>query len=49
MIKDVDDRFDDHSILPKIRHILLNWDYKLVENDLLWFIFYSYKNKLLLF
>ena len=35
MIKDVKGRFDDYSISPKIRQILLHWDYKLVESDLL--------------
>ena len=38
MIKDVNDRFDDYSVLPKIRQILLHWGYELVERDLLWFI-----------
>ena len=27
--------FDDYSILPKIRHILLHWGYELTESDLL--------------
>ena len=35
MIKDVNERFDNYSISPKIRQILLHWDYELVENDLL--------------
>ena len=35
MIKDVHDRFDDYSILPKIKQILLHQGYKLVESDLL--------------
>ena len=38
MIEDVKGRFDDYSISPKIRQILLHWDYKLVESDLLWFV-----------
>ena len=35
MIKDVNDRFDNYSISPKIRQILLHWRYELVEDDLL--------------
>ena len=35
MIKDVNERFGNYSISPKIRQILLHWDYELVENDLL--------------
>ena len=35
MIKDVNGRFDDYSVSPKIRQILLHWDYELVEDDLL--------------
>ena len=34
-IVDVNGRFDDYSISPKIRQILLHWGYELVENDLL--------------
>ena len=41
MIKDVNGRFDDYSILLKIKQILLHWDYELVESDLFWFIFFS--------
>ena len=49
MIKNVDGRFDDYSISPKIRQILLHWRFELIENDL-WFIFFcSYKNELLFF
>ena len=52
MIKDVNGRFDDYSISPKIRQILLYWGYEFVANDLLWFFFFnsfrSYKDKLLL-
>ena len=33
MIKDAGSKFDDYSILPKIRNILLHWGYKLAEND----------------
>ena len=35
MIKDAKSRFNDHSILPKIRQILLHWGYELTESDLL--------------
>ena len=35
MIRDVNGRFDDYSISPKIRQILLHWGYELVESDLL--------------
>ena len=35
MIKDVNGKFDDYSISPKIRQILLHWGYELVESDLL--------------
>ena len=38
MIKDVNGRFDDYSILLKIKQILLHWGYELVESDLFWFI-----------
>ena len=31
MIKDVGSKFDDYSISPKIRQILLHWSYKLTE------------------
>ena len=34
MIKDKGAKFDDYSISPKIRQILLHWGYELVENDL---------------
>ena len=33
MIRDVGSKFDDYSILPKIRQILLNWGYELTEKD----------------
>ena len=33
MIKDVGSKFDDYSILPKIRQILLHWSYELTEKD----------------
>ena len=32
MIKDADSKFDDYSISPKIRQILLHWGYELVES-----------------
>ena len=31
MIKDAGSKFDDYSILPKIRQILLHWGYELAE------------------
>ena len=34
MIKDADSNFDDYSISPKIRQILLHWGYELKESDL---------------
>ena len=39
MIKDVNARFDDYSVSSKIRQILLHCGYKLVESDLLSFIY----------
>ena len=35
MIKDADSKFDDYSISPKIRQILLHWGYELVESDVI--------------
>ena len=35
MIRDINGRFHDYSISPKIRQILLHWGYELVKNDLL--------------
>ena len=32
MIKDADSKFDDYSISPKTRQILLHWGYELTEN-----------------
>ena len=32
-IKDAGSKFDDYSISPKIRQILLHWGFKLVERD----------------
>ena len=31
MVKDVGIKFDDYSISPKIRQILLRWSYELTE------------------
>ena len=33
MIKDAGSKYDDYSILPKIRHILLHSGYKLTKKD----------------
>ena len=33
MIGDADSKFDNCSILPKIRQILLHWGYELTEKD----------------
>ena len=33
MIKDASSKFDDYSVLPKIREILLHWGYELTEKD----------------
>ena len=49
MIKEVEDGFDNYSISPMIRQVLLHWGHELVKNDLKWFIFCSYKNELSLF
>ena len=35
MIKDASSKFDDYSILPKIRQILLLWGCELTEIDFL--------------
>ena len=34
IIKDANGRFDDYSISPEIRQILLHWGYEFVESDL---------------
>ena len=44
MIKDANSRFDDYSISPKIRQILLHWGYELTESDLLSFVFCFFVN-----
>ena len=33
VFKDAGRKFDDYSILPKIRQILLHWGYELNEKD----------------
>ena len=33
MIKDADSKFDDYSISPKIRQVLLHWGYELTAKD----------------
>ena len=33
MIKDAGSEFDDYSIPPKIRQILLHWGYELTDKD----------------
>ena len=33
MIRDADSKFDDYSISPKIRQILLHWGYELTEKE----------------
>ena len=33
MIRDTGSKFDDYSILRKIRQILLHWGYELTEED----------------
>ena len=35
MIKDAGSRFDDYSISPKIRQILLHWDFEFTKKDFL--------------
>ena len=32
MIKDADSKFNDYSVLPKIRQILLHWGYESTED-----------------
>ena len=43
MIEDANSRFNDYSISPKIKQILLHWGYEFIERDLLWFVFYFFK------
>ena len=35
MVKNVNGRFDDYSISPKIKQMLLHWGYELVKSYLL--------------
>ena len=35
IIRDVGSKFDDYSISPKIRQILLHWDSELTQKDFL--------------
>ena len=35
MIENANSKFDDYSISPKIRQILLHWGYELTEKDFL--------------
>ena len=35
MIKDAGSKFNDYSISPKTRQILLHWGYELTEKDFL--------------
>ena len=34
LIKDAGSKFDDYSLSPKIRQILLHWGYELTEEDM---------------
>ena len=34
MIKDAGSKYDDYSVSPKIRQVLLHWGYELTEKDL---------------
>ena len=34
-LKSAGNKYDDYSISPKIRQILLHWDYELTEKDFL--------------
>ena len=34
MIKEVEDGFDNYSVSPMIRQVLLHWGHELVKNDL---------------
>ena len=33
IIRNAGSKYDDYSILPKIRQILLHWSYELTEKD----------------
>ena len=43
MIRDAGSKFDDYSISPKIRQILLHWGYELTEFSFYWFDKLMYK------
>ena len=48
MIKDAGSEFDDYSISPKIRQILLHWGYELTEKETYGLDELMYKNEILL-
>ena len=48
MIKDAHSKYDDYSISPEIRQILMHWDYELTENIFYWLDKLMYENELLL-
>ena len=35
MVKDIGDKFDDYSVSPKIRQMLLHWAYELIRKKIL--------------
>ena len=35
MVKDIGSVYDDHSISPAIRQVLLHWGYELLKDDML--------------
>ena len=39
MIKDASSKFDDYSVSPKIRQILLHWGYELTEKKMSYYFF----------
>ena len=48
MIRDAGSKFDDYSISPKVRQILLHWGYELTEENFEWVDKLTYKNELLM-
>ena len=34
MVKDIGDKFDDYSVSPKIRQMLLHWAYELIRKKI---------------
>ena len=40
MINDANSKFDEYSISPKTRQILLHWSYELVKSDLFLFFYF---------